>query len=151
HAVEPPPPLSDDIPARVRAVVSGLLQKIPAARPDNYASVLALITEALEEPDPSPPCPPPLASESAPDAISLTQLAAARAALSLGRQARAQDMLRRLVVTRSAGWSDAAFLLASILERGGDLTGACDVLDHVAAEGATPDIRAFALWSLGRV
>src|SRR5207245_2190202 len=78
-------------------------------------------------------------------------LAAARAALELGRGKRAKEILERLVGERSGVWADAAFLLASVHEQSGDLAGAAGVLQRVAGETKNADVRAFALWSLGKV
>lgn len=152
HAVEPPPRLGDEFPPPVRALVSRLLEKDPSHRPASYTEVIDAIGSALDgggavAPTPLRPAP----GDSASDGISASQLAAARAALELGRDKRARDVLERLVGEKSGAWTDASFLLASVLERTGDLTGARAVLERVATDATAADVRAFALWSLGRV
>ncbi len=152
HAVEPPPRLADEFPPAVRALVARLLEKDPARRPESYKDVIDAIGSALDaggavETAPLRAAP----SDSAADALSASQLAAARAALELGRDKRARDVLERLVGDRSGGWTDASFLLASVLERTGDLPAARAVLERVAADASGADVRAFALWSLGKV
>ena len=152
HAVEPPPRLADEFPGGVRALVARLLEKDPARRADSYAEVIAAIDAALEaDAHGGRPRPAARPSDSASDALSASQLAAARAALEMGRDKRARDVLERLVGERSGAWTDAAFLLASVLERAGDLAGARAVLERVSADASTADVRAFALWSLGKV
>ena len=43
HVNEPPPPLGDDVPDDIRAVVEALLQKDPDDRPENAASVAVML------------------------------------------------------------------------------------------------------------
>ena len=152
HAVEPPPRLSEEFPSAVRGLVARLLEKDPARRPAGYDETLDAIAAALDAVEPIDAVAPRQSpSESASDALTASQLAAARAAIDLGRDRRARDILERLVDDRGGAWTDAAFLLASLLERGGDLTGARTVLERVARGAASADVRAFALWSLGKV
>ena len=152
HAVEPPPRLPDEFPPAVRALVSGLLEKDPARRPGSYQAVIDAMEAALDAASQVEPAGLPAApSDSAADALSASQLAAARAALEMGRNKRARDVLERLVGERSGAWIDAAFLLASVLERTGDLPASRAVLERVAADASGADVRAFALWSLGKV
>ena len=152
HAVEPAPRLPDEFPPRVRALVTALLEKEPARRPESYHAVIDAIDVALDTAEAIEPAPLRAApSDSAVDALSASQLAAARAALDMGRDKRGREILERLVTERGAAWTDAAFLLASVLERIGDLAGARAVLERVSADAASADVRAFALWSLGKV
>jgi serine/threonine-protein kinase len=43
HVNEPPPPLGDEVPADLRAVVEALLEKDPAARPENARAVALML------------------------------------------------------------------------------------------------------------
>ena len=152
HAVEPAPRLADEFPPAVRTLVARLLEKDSARRPESYAAVIDAIGAALDaggavEPAPVRTAP----SDSSADALSSSQLAAARAAMDLGRGKRAKEILERLVGERSGVWADASFLLASVHEQSGDLAGAASVLERVAADTKNADVRAFALWSLGKV
>lgn len=49
HVNEPPPPLGDDVPADLRAVVATLLEKDPAARPANAHAVAVMLGVATSE------------------------------------------------------------------------------------------------------
>lgn len=49
HVNEPPPPLGDDVPDDIREVVEALLQKDPAARPENAATVAVTLGVAPAE------------------------------------------------------------------------------------------------------
>ncbi|CAM3843787.1 serine/threonine-protein kinase [Nocardioides zeicaulis] len=49
HVNEPPPPLGDDVPAELRAVVAALLEKDPAARPANAHAVAVMLGVATSE------------------------------------------------------------------------------------------------------
>jgi serine/threonine-protein kinase len=49
HVNEPPPPLGDDVPEDIRDVVEALLQKDPAARPENAATVAVMLGVAPAE------------------------------------------------------------------------------------------------------
>lgn len=49
HVNEPPPPLGDDVPEDIREVVESLLQKDPAARPENAATVAVMLGVAPAE------------------------------------------------------------------------------------------------------
>ncbi len=49
HVNEPPPPLADDVPTDLRAVVATLLEKDPAKRPANAHDVAALLGVASAE------------------------------------------------------------------------------------------------------
>lgn len=49
HVNEPPPPLGDDVPVDVREVVELLLQKDPADRPENAATVAVMLGVAPAE------------------------------------------------------------------------------------------------------
>jgi serine/threonine-protein kinase len=43
HVNEPPPPLGDEVPADLRAVIEALLEKDPAARPENARAVAVML------------------------------------------------------------------------------------------------------------
>jgi len=147
HAVEPAPSLSDGVPPHVSALVKRLLEKDPANRPQTYAAAIAAIDQALAagcEPTPTT-----TARPRGGDALAISQLAAARGALDLGRAARAKDMLDRLFRERTSVWADAGLDLAAVLERAGDLASARSVLEPIAAEGPDANVRALALWTLG--
>jgi serine/threonine-protein kinase len=49
HVNEPPPPLADDVPAELRAVVATLLEKDPAKRPANARTVAVMLGVASAE------------------------------------------------------------------------------------------------------
>ena len=150
HSVEPTPALGDDTPSSVAAFVQRLLQKDPAARPQTYAEAIDLISRARETADEGVAVhTPPPSRRGGGDALAVSQLGAARAALGMGRTTRARDILNRLYRDRGAAWTDAGLDLASILEQSGDLAGARAVLDGVSAGAADTDTRALALWTLG--
>jgi len=153
HAVEAPPRLGEEYPAAVRALVARLLEKDPSRRPASYDETLADITAALEGGDEAtlPARPQARPDGSKTDPLAASQLAAARAAMDLGRGKRAKEILERLIAEQSGVWTDASLLLASVHEQSGDLAGARGVLERVAAESRDADTRAFALWTLGRV
>ena len=152
HAVEPPPHLGDEFPSGVRALVARLLEKDPARRFASYADLQAEMAAVLDRGDEGPVATArPVLSDSKADPLAASQLAAARAAMDLGRGKRAREILERLVGERSGVWADASFLLATVHEQSGDLAGAAGVLERVAAETKNADVRAFALWSLGKV
>ena len=153
HAVEPAPRIGEEFPPAVRALVARLLDKNPARRAESYAQIVGEIGEALESGDavPAPVAATPPVSDGKADPIAASQLAAARAAIELGRARRAKDILERLVKDQSGVWADASFLLASVHEQAGDLPAAREVLERVAAETRHADVLAFALWSLGKL
>jgi tetratricopeptide (TPR) repeat protein len=152
HAVEPPPRLGDEFPSGVRALVARLLDKDPGRRFASYAELQAEIAAVLDRGDEAPAAAPrPTLTDSKADPLAASQLAAARAAMDLGRSKRAKDILERLVGERSGVWADASFLLATVHEESGDLATARGVLERVAAETVNADVRAFAFWSLGKV
>jgi hypothetical protein len=151
HAVEPAPHLGDEYPSGVRALVARLLEKDPARRFASYADAQAEIAAVLDRGDEGPVAARPALTDSKADPLAASQLAAARAAMDLGRGKRAREILERLVGERSGVWADASFLLATVHEQSGDLAGAAGVLERVAAETKNADVRAFALWSLGKV
>ena len=149
HSVEPPPALGDDVPTHASAFVLRLLNKEPSARPQTYEETIGLIDRALDaadEPAPGPMIAPRRASG---DALAVSQLAAARAALALGRSARAREMFDRLYKDRGTVWTDAGLDLASLLEGSADFAGARSVLEVVARDAPDANVRALALWTLG--
>jgi len=149
HAVEPTPALRD-VPPEVSAFVQRLMEKTPEARPQTYDEALALIARALDLVGAGlTPTPAPRASHGGGDALAISELAAARAALDLGRHTRARDMLDRLYRDRGSLWMDAGLDLATVLQRSGDLAGARTVLETVSREAPDANTRALALWTLG--
>lgn len=153
HAVEPPPPLPADIAPGLARLILQMLAKNPAQRPQTYATVLASLEDAplndQADVDTEPELHAPRSSGATGVASSL--LAAARAALELGRYNRVQTILAPLIERREAGWVQAAFILAQSHEQAGTLTDAERVLNLIAADARESDERAFALWSLGRL
>ena len=148
HTVEPTPALRD-VPAEVSAFVQRLMEKNPEARPQSYDEALGLIARALELANVAmTPAPGQHASHGG-DALAISELAAARAALDMGRTGRARDMLDRLYRVRGSVWTDAGLELASLLQRAGDFSGARSIGEDVAKDAADANTRALALWTLG--
>ena len=150
HAVEPPPVL-DDVPPAVAALVQAMLAKLPADRPQTWDEVIERIDATLAAPDEvGPAAPAELPSRRRPsDPLVSSQLAAAEAALRLGRTERARRIYERVASERGDGWVEAALALAVTLEREDELEAARRVLEEVVAEAGDADDRALALWSLG--
>ena len=122
HAIEPPPPLPPDVPAPVARLIGQLLEKDPARRPPDYATVIGALDRLLEggrrtrrarEHE--------AGRRGARRRLSASLLAAARGALELGRPKRAHALLEPVVRERGGGWVQAAFLLANSLEESGEL------------------------------
>ena len=125
------------------------MEKDPSARPASYDEALERIAKALEAAD--EPVSPPMVSgrKASGDALVLSQLAAARAALNMGRTARARDMFDRLYRDRGTAWTEAGLDLAALLERSSDFAAARAVLEPISTEAPDANVRALALWTLG--
>ena len=140
HAIEPVPPLPDDVPPSMARLIMALLEKDPAERPCDYQAVLA----ALDDDS--------LAADAETTAgLTRSLLAAARAALQLGRGRRVRSLLEPIVSAHDEGWTQAGFLFASALEDSQALTEAREILDDIVANAACDEDRALALWNLGRL
>jgi hypothetical protein len=134
--------------------VQRLLDKSPSNRPQTYDEALTLIAKALDSGD--EPVRPVITDrdtrpgrKSSGDVLAVSQLAAARAAQTLGRTARARDMFDRLYRDRGTGWTEAGLDLAALLERSGDFGAARAVLEPISKEASDANTRALALWTLG--
>jgi hypothetical protein len=141
HAVEPVPPLPDDVPPSMARLIMSLLEKDPAKRPCDYQAVLSALDDADEvhgDPDST-------------GALTRTMLAAARAALQLGRGRRVRSLLEPIVIARDEGWTQAGFLLATALEDSQAVNDAREILDDIVANAGCREDRALALWNLGRL
>ena len=141
HAIEPIPPLPDDLPGSLARLITSLLAKDHLRRPPDYQAVLA----ALDDTD---------QVEGDPDstgALTPTLLAAARAALQLGRGRRVRSLLEPLVNAHDEGWTRAGFLLAAALEESQAVHEARDILSDIVANATDPEDRVLALWNLGRL
>jgi len=141
HAIEPVPPLPDDVPPSMARLIMSLLEKDPMRRPGGYHAVL----EALDGSDPV---------DGDPDstgALTRTLLAAARAALQLGRGRRVRSLLEPIVSAHDEGWTRAGFLLAIALEESQAVNEARDILDDIVTNASCREDRALALWHLGRL
>ena len=152
HAVEPPPPLPDDVPPPLRALILQMLEKDPKRRPADYGAVLARLDGSVVDlpPDLETQDMSPMDTDRG-DGVSASLVAAARAALQMGRTARARSLLEPMVKNRGAGWVQAAFTLASALEASSEFAEARKLLEAVSTEARVSDDRALALWSLGRL
>ena len=141
HAIEPAPPLPEDVPAAMTRLITWLLDKDPAKRPRDYHAVLS----ALDDGEPI---------DGDPDsAATFTQslLAAARAALQLGRGRRVRSLLEPLVQAHEEGWTQAGFLLATALEASQAPDEARAILEDIVTNASGDEDRALALWNLGRL
>lgn len=141
HAIEPVPPLPDDVPPSMARLIMSLLDKDPDRRPGDYQAVLA----ALDDGDQV------VGDADSTGALTRTLLAAARAALQLGRGRRVRSLLEPIVSAHDEGWTRAGFLLVTALEDAHALNEARAILDDIVANAACREDRALALWNLGRI
>ena len=141
HAIEPVPPLPDDVPPSMARLIMSLLEKNPVRRPADYQAVLA----ALDDGDPV------VGDPDSTGALTRTLLAAARAALQLGRGRRVRSLLEPIVRAHDEGWTRAGFLLATALEESQAVNEAREILDDILANAPCHEDRALALWNLGRL
>ena len=140
HAIEPVPPLPDDLPPSLRSLIMWLLEKDPATRPANYQAVL----KALDDGDHAE-------GDTPTGGLAGSVIAAAYAALQLGRGKRVRSLLEPVVKARGRDWVRAGFLLASAMEHSQAAGDARKILDDIAANAACNEERALALWNLGRL
>lgn len=141
HAIEPVPPLPDDVPPSMARLIMALLEKNPAQRPGDYQAVLVAL-DAGDQVDGDP---------DSTGALTQTLLAAARASLQLGRGRRVRSLLEPIVSAHDEGWTQAGFLLARALEESQAVNEARQILDDIVANAACHEDRALALWNLGRL
>jgi serine/threonine-protein kinase len=150
HAIEPVPPLPSDIPETIARLIMWMLEKDPARRPSGYQSVLAALdAESIDAGSVDETMPPPTTIEG--DALAASAVAAARAAMNMGRTKRVQSLLEPIVHEQRAGWVQAGFVLAKALENSSSFTNARSVLEAIADKAAVNEDRALALWNLGRL
>ena len=118
-----------------------LLEKDPSKRPPDYQAVLSAL-DGVDSPAGEP---------DSTGALTRSVLAAARAALQLGRGGRVRSLLEPLVSAHQDGWTHAGFLLAAALEDAQMVADARAILDDIAANAACQEDRVLALWNLGRL
>jgi tRNA A-37 threonylcarbamoyl transferase component Bud32 len=150
HAIEPVPPLPHDVPDSLSRLIYRLLEKDPSKRPADYATVLAALDDdaidaALE------PVLPASVDRGPVDSMSASSLAAARAALQMGRARRVLSLAEPMLKERGAAWVQAGFLVAAAHEENGALPEARSALEAIAAGATINEDRALALWNLGRL
>src|SRR5688500_9885204 len=141
HAIEPVAPLPDDVPPSMARLIMSLLEKNPVQRPGDYHAVLA----ALDGSDQV------AGDRDSPGELTRTLLAAARAALQLGRGRRVRSLLEPIVNAHDEGWTRAGFLLATALEDSQAVNEAREILDDIVANASCHADRALAVWNLGRL
>jgi serine/threonine-protein kinase len=149
HAIEPVPPLPADVPESITRLIMWLLEKDPSKRPADYQAVLALLDGDAPEADVVSPASPSAGERG--DGVSSSVVAAARAALQMGRGKRARSLLEPVVEARETGWVQAGFLLATAMEESHAPTEARSVLEAIAQHAKGAEDRALALWNLGRL
>lgn len=150
HAIEPVPPLPANLPEPLSRLILWMLEKDPARRPPSYRAVLAALeygaADAAVMDDALPPARP---IEG--DALAASAVAAARAAMHMGRTKRVQSLLEPIVQERRTGWVSAGFVLAKAFEDSGAFANARGILDALADGATHNEDRALALWNLGRL
>ena len=150
HAIEPVPPLPAEVPEPIARLVMWLLEKDPSRRPASYQAVLAALDQDsidVAGADDALPAPAPVEG----DALAASAVAAARAAMNMGRTKRVQTLLDPIVNERRTGWVQAGFVLARAFEDSSAFANAREVLEKIAASAAQNEDRALALWNLGRL
>jgi hypothetical protein len=150
HAIEPVPPLPEGVPDAIARLILWMLQKDPSRRPASYQAVLAAIEQGGIDAsivDDVVPAPSPVEG----DALAASAVAAARAAMNMGRTKRVQSLLEPIVQERRTGWVQAGFVLAKALEDSTAFVNAREVLEAIAGSAAQNEDRALALWNLGRL
>ena len=151
HAIEPVPPLPHDVPEGLARLIYRLLEKDPSRRPADYATVLAALDDdAIDASGLEPALPAPV-DRGPVDAMSASSLAAARAALQMGRAKRVLSLAEPMLKARGAAWVQAGFLVAAAHEETGALADARSALETIAAGATINEDRALALWNLGRL
>jgi hypothetical protein len=149
HAIEPVPPLPEDVPESITRLITWLLEKDPSKRPADYQAVLALLDGDAPDADLVPPATGNAGERG--DGVSSSVVAAARAALQMGRGKRARSLLEPVVQARDTGWVQAGFLLASAMEESQAAGEARSVLEAIVQHAKAAEDRALALWNLGRL
>lgn len=149
HAIEPVPPLPSDVPEAVSRVIFWLLEKDPSRRPQSYQAVIAAFTTGTIDAGIDDVLPAATPVEG--DALAASAVAAARAAMNMGRTKRVQNLLEPIVQERRTGWVQAGFVLAKALEDSTAFINARAVLEAIAQSAAANEDRALALWNLGRL
>lgn len=149
HALEPVPPLPDDVPASLSRLILWLLEKDPAKRPAEYQAVVSALDDDVFEGEARADTEPSAAGRG--DGLSSSVMGAARAALQLGRRQRVRSLLEPVVNAHDSGWVPAGFLLATAMEDSQAIADARAVLEDLAANAAASEDRALALWNLGRL
>jgi hypothetical protein len=150
HAIEPVPPLPADVPESISRLVMWMLEKDPARRPGGYQVVLAALdASAIDAGGVDDIIPPSTPVEG--DALAASAIAAARAAMEMGRTKRVQSLLEPIVHDRRTGWVQAGFVLAKALEDSASFANARSVLEAIAERATVNEDRALALWNLGRL
>ena len=150
HAIEPVPPLPDSVPDAIARVILWMLEKDPGRRPASYQAVLAALEQGgsdagvVEDVIPAP-------TTVEGDALAASTVAAARAALNMGRTKRVQSLLEPIVEQKRTGWVQAGFVLAKAFEDSSAFTSARTVLEAIAGSATPNEDRALALWNLGRI
>jgi len=150
HAIEPVPPLPSAVPETIARLIMWMLEKDPARRPNGYQAVLAALDAGvIDSPGPDDVLPPSMPVPG--DALAASAVAAARAAMHMGRTRRVQSLLEPIVQERRTGWVQAGFVLAKALEDSTAFSSARSVLEAIADAAAGNEDRALALWNLGRL
>ena len=147
HAIEPVPPLPADVPEPLARLIFALLEKDPAKRPADYGAVIAMLDADVPDGD--------FVASAVPvergDGVSSSVLAAARAAMQMGRTRRVRALLEPIVQARETGWVPAGFLLASAMDESQAIAEARGVLESIAQHAREAEDRALAMWNLGRL
>ena len=149
HAIEPVPPLPEDVPEPLARLIRWLLEKEAARRPADYQAVLAALDGDGIDADVDTTMPAQTAERG--DGVSSSVLAAARAAMQMGRSKRVRTLLEPVVQARDSGWVQAGFLLATAMEESQAALEARAVLEAIAEQAKASEDRALALWNLGRL
>ena len=150
HAIEPVPPLPDGVPDAIARLILWMLEKDPGRRPASYQAVLAALEQGSLDSSVNEdviPLPSPVEG----DALAASAVAAARAAMHMGRTKRVQSLLEAIVEQRRTGWVQAGFVLAKAFEDAAAFTNARAVLEAIAGSATGNEDRALALWNLGRI
>lgn len=150
HAIEPVPPLPPEVPQSLSRLILWMLEKDAARRPASYQAVLTALdhggVDGRVDEDELPPM-----TGVGGDALAASAVAAARAAMKMGRTKRVQSLLEPLVQERGTGWVHAGFVLARAFEDSSAFANARPILEAIATTATANEDRALALWNLGRL